>query len=821
MDTKSKIQNQLHWEQICRHYQIDFTPNKNVNCPFHEDSSPSLSFFGEQQFKCHGCGVSGDMFSFIAQKENLDCKNSFPEILQVAERITGTNYLDESQKQKPKPVAKKKITTAEIEERHQQLLASPQIIEYFENRGISLDILKENQIGFGTCKATGGRKKIFIPYFDATGEPLFFRYRSWEKDDSVKIFASKNTSLIPYLLQHAMEGDDIFIVEGEIDALMLMEQGIPCVGIPSAQTFKEDWIPYFKQFNKITICLDNDEAGIKGTEKIIDLLQKHLPNTDLFRIKWPDDFSHKGDVNDFFCSNGAENSLLVDTFMNLCESVPKQSQCSVDAKIDQYLKLPTAKKVFPSDVIEDTFFHTFPVGEDFFVVLLSNGERIEVQKEKTEKPKDLPYFFEYNDKVYHYRVPLLQPPPEISRPDKNSLIPFIKKQVPGSEFYENLCDFIDEFYEFFCEEEKHIVIANIIHSYFINAIGNTFYLLLEGELGTGKSTLQTLTSLLQYNGSFSGKITMPSMVRNIHFFQAAMNIDEFDKISREEKSLATGVLNTGFSKNGTYSITNMNNKNVKDQCQSFHTFGTKSFSLNKKNLDRSLVSRCLTINTVRMNRRVKNIFRLSTHDEERFQELRNQMFVFCLSHWKDLIDSIQKVKHELEERSVFGRRTEVFSIVCGIYEYFRKKHDLRAFLLKKELFEIKSERENSKEYFIFLYITEQFLETDTDTVILNATEIHDYIERHMDVEEDKEIPSARSIGKLLITLRITNEETEHITQTTGEKKGRKLWIVPKVHILDLLKRSEYTELKERLTQDKRYNATNEDVNLVPQQLSLQ
>jgi DNA primase len=45
-------------------------------CPFHADKTPSLAVHpGKQVFRCHGCGLSGDVFRFVQLRH--DC--SFPQ----------------------------------------------------------------------------------------------------------------------------------------------------------------------------------------------------------------------------------------------------------------------------------------------------------------------------------------------------------------------------------------------------------------------------------------------------------------------------------------------------------------------------------------------------------------------------------------------------------------------------------------------------------------------------------------------------------------------------------------------------------------------
>jgi DNA primase len=55
-------------------------------CPFHKEKSPSFSVHAVRQFyHCFGCGVSGDVFSFVGKIENV----SFPESVRIVAQKCG------------------------------------------------------------------------------------------------------------------------------------------------------------------------------------------------------------------------------------------------------------------------------------------------------------------------------------------------------------------------------------------------------------------------------------------------------------------------------------------------------------------------------------------------------------------------------------------------------------------------------------------------------------------------------------------------------------------------------------------------------------
>jgi DNA primase len=55
--------------------------NYKACCPFHEEKTPSFVVTrSKQMFKCFGCGISGDVITFVMIYDNCDFKTAISKI---------------------------------------------------------------------------------------------------------------------------------------------------------------------------------------------------------------------------------------------------------------------------------------------------------------------------------------------------------------------------------------------------------------------------------------------------------------------------------------------------------------------------------------------------------------------------------------------------------------------------------------------------------------------------------------------------------------------------------------------------------------------
>lgn len=152
--------------------------------------------------------------------------------------------------------------------------------KWFEKRGISLDTLVE----FGV-RSDG--EVIVFPYRKG-GELVAAKYRTLDK----KMWKTKDSEPVLYG-RDGVEGDELIICEGEIDALSYREYGYRnVVSVPSGasdMTWIENEWEWLEQFTKILISMDMDEAG-RGA---VEVMAQRLGHWRCYSVALP----HK-DIND-------------------------------------------------------------------------------------------------------------------------------------------------------------------------------------------------------------------------------------------------------------------------------------------------------------------------------------------------------------------------------------------------------------------------------------------------------------------------------------------------------------------------------------------
>ena len=92
--------------------------------------------------------------------------------------------------------------------------------------------------------------------------------------------------------------ETIAVTEGEMDAITLVQAGIPAVGIPGASAWKPHYKLLFEGYQSVLICADNDDTG--AGRKFAAKVAQNVPGPEVMLM--PE--SH--DVNSYYCAFGRQ-----------------------------------------------------------------------------------------------------------------------------------------------------------------------------------------------------------------------------------------------------------------------------------------------------------------------------------------------------------------------------------------------------------------------------------------------------------------------------------------------------------------------------------
>ena len=139
-------------EIVSQYTALRLRGRKHVGlCPFHAEKTPSFTVDAEKGlYHCFGCGVGGDVFSMIMEKENL----SFPDALKhLAEKYNVP--LPEQRKLSPQALKLEEqilnVNESALAFFRKNLMNTAEgkkALEYIKARGIPEKIVQEFKIGY-------------------------------------------------------------------------------------------------------------------------------------------------------------------------------------------------------------------------------------------------------------------------------------------------------------------------------------------------------------------------------------------------------------------------------------------------------------------------------------------------------------------------------------------------------------------------------------------------------------------------------------------------------------------------------------------------
>jgi DNA primase len=286
-------------------------------CPFHVERSPSFSLNAEEGlYYCFGCGVRGDIITFVREKELVDFVGAV-EMLANRAGIT-LRYTEVGQSEDRKRKSRLHGVLGQAAEwYHQRLLTGDDAGPargYLRQRGFDGDAVRRYQIGWapegydqlaralrlsnedlnesglGFVNRKGRqqdafRGRVLFPIFDPTGQALGFGGRILPGGEGPKYKNSAESSVyaksrILYGLNWAktdiVSADEVIVCEGYTDVIGFATAGIGRAVATCGTALTEDHVRLLRRFaRRVVLAFDADAAGQNAAARFYEWEKAH------------------------------------------------------------------------------------------------------------------------------------------------------------------------------------------------------------------------------------------------------------------------------------------------------------------------------------------------------------------------------------------------------------------------------------------------------------------------------------------------------------------------------------------------------------------
>ncbi len=284
-------------------------------CPFHHEKSPSFSVSqSKQMYHCFGCGVSGNVFTFVMEYENY----SFREAVELLAERSGVklpkveysrearaqadlraalleinklaaNYFYYQLKQPQGEAGYRYLTGRELTDqtiRHFGLgfanKTSDDLYRFLKSKGYDDSLLKET--GLVTIEERGSRDKfwnrVMFPIMDVNNRVIGFGGRVMG-DGEPKYLNSPETKLFDksrnlYGLNFARLSREKYMLlcEGYMDVIAMHQAGFTNAVASLGTAFTAQHAALLKRYtDQVILTYDSDGAGVKAALRAIPILK--------------------------------------------------------------------------------------------------------------------------------------------------------------------------------------------------------------------------------------------------------------------------------------------------------------------------------------------------------------------------------------------------------------------------------------------------------------------------------------------------------------------------------------------------------------------
>ncbi len=306
--------------------------NYKARCPFHNEKTPSFFLSpARNTYYCFGCGMKGDIFSFVQEFEGLDFMGALRILAQRA-GVEITKEHPEARTERERLFRCLESATIFFQKTLYENAEGKykSVVEYLLKRGLTKETIKEWRIGFApdewrsvsvylagknfseqdmekvglikrkdstdadndhpgeNVKNSDGhfydrfRGRIMFPLFDSSGRAIAFSGRIFQDDGkSAKYLNSPETVLFSKsemlygfhrAKQALRDSDTAILVEGQMDIIMSHQAGFANTLAVSGTALTQAHLDRVKKLAKtLILAFDPDGAGVKAAFRSAEL----------------------------------------------------------------------------------------------------------------------------------------------------------------------------------------------------------------------------------------------------------------------------------------------------------------------------------------------------------------------------------------------------------------------------------------------------------------------------------------------------------------------------------------------------------------------
>ena len=325
-------------------------------CPFHGEKTASMSFTDvENLFHCFGCKMGGDIYKYVQEVNNLEFQDA---VELVAEKYGfKLTYTETSQTNDFKNFQQKINLIDEYFKEMMDSKKSKKAKEYLTSRKFNEQDLKKYDISFIDSNVEEFQKfcdknkisdfdlkklgfissndnflfknRIMFPILNFRSETIAYGGRALEdfgpkylnSSDSVLYKKNRNLYFTKEFISSVKKKGYAFLVEGYFDVLSLNQLGFPNSASPSGTALTIQQLEAVSRYtNKILLCFDNDEAGLKATERVLEIKNQVSNQLEIHCLNLPEKYKDISELyeedEDIFSSVLKDNLEIIEFLIN-------------------------------------------------------------------------------------------------------------------------------------------------------------------------------------------------------------------------------------------------------------------------------------------------------------------------------------------------------------------------------------------------------------------------------------------------------------------------------------------------------------------------